>query len=148
MTTGTPLDIQALAQASLAGLGLSDQQVRQLGLLVTNHHLTPLSVKCQTGTVTAHMNKGKFEQKYSHDVYFLHLYMEGKIVSPKDNDLYALVIMDGNHVVYRNPHIRVGDDIVINYSPGWSINLDVMLMCVSNPQKTADIMIEGKGCIG
>jgi len=148
MTTGTPLNIQALAQASLAGLGLSDQQVHQLGLLVANHHLTPLSVKCQTGTVTAHMDKGKFEKKYSRDVYFLHLYAEGKIVGPQDNDIYTLLIMDGGHTVYKNPHIRVGDDIVINYNPGWSVNIDVTLTCVSNPHKTADIVVEGKGCIG
>jgi len=107
-----------------------------------------LSVKCQTGTVTVHMNKGRYEQKYSHDVYFLHLYVEGKIVGPHDNDVYALVVMDGNQVIYKNPHIRVGDDIVINYNPGWSVNLDVTLTCVSNPHKTANIVVDGKGCIG
>src|SRR5437764_9458419 len=47
MTTGAPLEIQAMAQAALAGLALTDQQIQQLGLLVVNHHLTPLSVKCQ-----------------------------------------------------------------------------------------------------
>jgi hypothetical protein len=148
MSTETPLNIKTLAQASLTGLGLSDQQIRQLGLLVVNHHLTPLSVKCQTGTVTAHMDKGKYKQKYSHDVYFLHLSAEGKIVSPHDNDIYSLLIVDGNHVVYKNTHIRVGDDIVISYNPGWSVNLDITLTCVSNPHKTADIVFQGKGCVG
>ena len=89
MTTGAPLEIQAMAQAALAGLALTDQQIQQLGLLVVNHHLTPLSVKCQTGTTTVHMDNGKFKQKYSHDVYFLHLHAEGKIVSPRDNSPFA-----------------------------------------------------------
>lgn len=148
MTTPTRLNINQLWQQTISGLSISDQQLKQLELLEVNHHLVPASISCSSGTETTHMANGVYSTEFKKPVFWQHLHGEGKITGPQDNDHYSFEVRDGNARIFFAPDIVVGRQLTIDYSPGFSVDLIATLRCTTNPNKTAAITVEGKGCIG
>lgn len=94
------------------------------------------------------MVNGTLTQSGSYTVLWAHIHAEAKITAPQDGSVYALEVKDGDQVVYSAQNIQVGQTITFDYNPGFSVDGSATLRCTSDPQKTADLTIEGKGCIG
>jgi hypothetical protein len=137
-----------LLQEAAAYLSLTDQQLQQLETLKAKHHLTTSPLTCQKGTYTASLVNGTFTKSGSYTVLWAHIHAEVKITAPQDGSIYAVEVKDGDQVVYSAQDIQVGQTLTFDYDPGFSIDGSITLQCTSDPQKTANLTIEGEGCLG
>jgi hypothetical protein len=105
---------------------------------------------CRDGQRAAKLSHGVLEKTFA-GVLIYAVHGIGRIVSPQDDDVYSLVIQDFGSTIYTNRNIHAGSAIALDYSTPWwklgIVNINIVFKCISNPDKTADMVFYGSGCV-